>query len=451
MATTSGVPARLRAIEKLCGLTLAVGGASCAILAVAGVLRASGAAGPPPRHAGLLLVYAALSASAAALQLAALRLKAGIRVNAALAALSTWGVLYAAELTFLPTTTDTTRLDAVMRLRRQGIMAYPSIFPGLFVRDGANNQTGVFIVVDGTPTLPLGGISGVTTVECSEAGETVVYESDEHGFNNPRGTWAGTVDVAVVGDSYAKGMCVQPQRNMLAGVRRRNPRVLNLANVANGPLAMLAGIREYLPTLRPRVVLWGYFGGNDFFDLRLEKGHPILVRYLEAEFSQGLESRQAEIDAQLEVFFESALKGERDHGRYSAVDILLLRHLRRRLFVLLQPMDPSFVPTEVELGLFGRILAEAKRSVETWDGRLYFMYLPAWRELYERQEWQQRLRERVLGRAAELGLPIIDLFDAMEDAGPSAFACPRTCHYSAEGYERAGQQLVEALVEDRLL
>lgn len=35
--------------------------------------------------------------------------------------------------------------------------------------------------------LPVAGMATTTTVFCNESGEYVVYESDEHGFHNPRG------------------------------------------------------------------------------------------------------------------------------------------------------------------------------------------------------------------------------------------------------------------------
>ena len=36
----------------------------------------------------------------------------------------------------------------------------------------------------------LGTISNTTTVLCSEGGDWSIYESDEHGFNNPKGLYS---------------------------------------------------------------------------------------------------------------------------------------------------------------------------------------------------------------------------------------------------------------------
>lgn len=57
------------------------------------------------------------------------------------------------------------------------------------------------VVLDGVHVQALGGISMVPTLFCNEGGSYVVYASDEHGFNNPRGLHVpGAVDVLALGD-----------------------------------------------------------------------------------------------------------------------------------------------------------------------------------------------------------------------------------------------------------
>ena len=53
------------------------------------------------------------------------------------------------------------------------------------------------IVVDGVQTLPLSGIANRRTVFGNESGTRIIYDSDERGFNNPRGIWdSGNVRAA---------------------------------------------------------------------------------------------------------------------------------------------------------------------------------------------------------------------------------------------------------------
>src|SRR5262245_47455639 len=133
------------------------------------------------------------------------------------------------------------QLEVVHDLRKQGTEAYPSAFPA---------WQGLSPMADAL--LPLGGISRVTTVFCNEMGQYVIYRSDEHGFHNPEGIWSSAlIDVAVLGDSFTEGACVPTEQNFVELIRRAYPATLNLGMVGNGPLLMLADLKEFLPELRP--------------------------------------------------------------------------------------------------------------------------------------------------------------------------------------------------------
>ena len=45
-------------------------------------------------------------------------------------------------------------------------------------------------------------------------------------------------------------------------IQRAHPLALNLGMVNNGPLAALATLKEYVPPLKPAIVLWFYFEGT---------------------------------------------------------------------------------------------------------------------------------------------------------------------------------------------
>lgn len=387
---------------------------------------------------------------------------ARLRVNLALATLSAAVALVSADLLLSPWTHPRNqRLYVIEELGRRGIRAVPPVSPYLFVAE-QRLERGLprSIDVDGAPLLPLGGISRRTTVDCKEAGEWLIYDSDEHGFQNPAGLWDGSaVDVVAVGDSFTKGECVAPDANMVARIRGRYPSTLNLAQPGNGPLAMLATLREYLPHLRPRVVLWCYFAGNDLGDLRFEREHAILSRYLEGGFRQGLLEKQSAIDQALEASVETAFAGawrrRMGPGRIAA-DALLLRNLRARAAAWLLGVEPQlrdFATSEESYALFEAILRQARVEAVEAGGRLHFVYLPAWVELFgdgRSRELAARRRERVVAIVHELELPFIDVLDEFASVGRrELFICP-ACHYSAEGYDRAARRVLAALEsEDR--
>jgi hypothetical protein len=311
------------------------------------------------------------------------------------------------------------------------------------------------VVIDGAPVLPLGSISRRITLDCRETGDWLVYETDEHGFHNPPGAWgASGLDLAFLGDSFVHGSCVPTESNMVERVRRRYPDTLNLGTAGGGPLIMLAQLREYLPALRPRIVLWCHFSGNDLLDLRRESEHPLLRRYLAGGFTQGLAGRQDALDRAMSDYAENTLLPallRRSQRRLDLQPLLLLRELRVAAGLALA--EPNrFELSEPEYALFTRVLAEARSTVEAWGGRLVVVYLPVWseppRQLGEAEHARVRagVGRRTRALVAGLGLPLVDVeqaFAAQQD--PSALYACRGCHYGPRGYAVAAEAVLSAL------
>ena len=102
--------------------------------------------------------------------------------------------------------------------------------------------------------------------------------------------------VGALGDSFTIGACVPSDKNFVALIREHYLDTLNLGMLGEGPLTMLAALKEYLPLLKPKVVLWFFFEENDFIELLQESKTPLLTNYLEDDFKQDLFNRQADID-----------------------------------------------------------------------------------------------------------------------------------------------------------
>ena len=66
-----------------------------------------------------------------------------------------------------------------------------------------------------------------------------------------------------VGDSFTHGACVPSEDNFVGVIRADHPATANLGMDSNGPLLMLASLKEYALRFRPKTVLWFYFEGND--------------------------------------------------------------------------------------------------------------------------------------------------------------------------------------------
>src|SRR5207247_577135 len=98
---------------------------------------------------------------------------------------------------------------------------------------------------------------------------------------------------------------VPSEKNFVALIRNRYPATLNLGETGNGPLTELATLKEYLPGLKPKIVLWCYFEGNDLADLKGEHANALLMSYLNGNYSQGLLREQANIDQALTIYLKS--------------------------------------------------------------------------------------------------------------------------------------------------
>ena len=182
-----------------------------------------------------------------------------------------------------------TPLEVYFDLRKTDPDAFPFVSPASFLKSKEMN-------VKNLPLSPLAGASQKTTIYCNESGSYVIYESDEHGFNNSYGIFSQPIDLLLIGDSFTQGACVAPDQNINGHLRNHDQNSINLGMASNGPLLELATLKEYGPSLKPETVLWLYFEGNDLIDLDREN-IPFLLQYLAPHFSQHLLDRQSEIDS----------------------------------------------------------------------------------------------------------------------------------------------------------
>jgi PAS domain S-box-containing protein len=338
------------------------------------------------------------------------------------------------------------KVEVINDLRNRGIDAVPAITPIRFLNERRDGTAKSSITVDGLELLPLAGVSDSVTVFCNEIGEYAIYESDEHGFNNPKGLWqSDRLQIAAVGDSLTQGACVPPEKNFVSLIRGRHHATLNLGIASHGPLLMLATLKEYLPELKPPIVLWFYFEGNDPSDIRLEKKSPLLMRYMEQSFRQGLRTRQPDVDQALKLYIQAEMAKEvarlkteqaKQNGQRINTDtianVLKLSRLRQALIEGNTAKNPWARFERSDVFLFREILQAAQTSVHAWGGRLYFIYLPAW-ERYAQSGFPDR--EPVLRAVESLGIPIVDIHPVFEAHGDalSFFPFRRFGHYNEQG------------------
>ena len=353
------------------------------------------------------------------------------------------------------------RLEVVRDLRMQGVMAYPDVFPTVLFKPGSGTAIKSIFDSHNEEFLPLSGPSNTYTVFCNESGEYIGYESDERGFHNPKGIWqGGSSDIVALGDSYAHGVCVAAEHSFVGVIRKRYPATINLGVNGDGPLAMLATLKEYGIPLKPKVVLWFYYEGNDSRDLDIREKHsPLLMKYLSSPFSQGLLKRQDEIDRVLKDYLETEMA--KAVPTISFESILKLQHLRRSLSdIYTRRSSTEGLPAELidhftlmstpsgegDLLLLRQILIEAQKSVSPWNGRVVFVYLPTW-ERYGLPQLASKDRDQVLTIVRDLGMPFVDVHIAMSSHPDplSLFPFRRYGHYNEAGHKLVGEEVLKLL------
>ena len=324
---------------------------------------------------------------------------------------------------------ERTQMAVARDLRAKGVDAYPYVPPSLLLPSNGLPSGGQRI-------FPLGGISKRIQVLGNESGKRATCLADEHGFNNPQGLFAaGHIQVAVIGDSFAHGWTVQQGEDIASHVRRKGINAINLGSGGAGPLVELAIMREYAAALRPRVVLWVYFEENDILDLLQESRAPLLVKYLDGEFSQNLLTRQSEVD---EALMSHVKELERQRvkqwvRRSPAGRILKLWYLRRGLG-LHRVKCPGI--SDALFAQFSLVLQRARDLSASWGGQMYFVYLPVWRRYAHNKDTDALFnRDRVLALVRDRDIPIVDMceiFGAHPDV-LSLFPLRIHGHYTSEG------------------
>ena len=204
-------------------------------------------------------------------------------------------------------------------------------------------------------------------------------------------------------------------------------------------------------------MIWLYWI-DDIDQIMHELSSPILSRYLDADFSQNLMTKQREIDKSLVEFLE---KAETTHRQSMASKTsflartrvtLKLTHVRKKairtLRRILSPTgrkleDSSKQGIEFKKQALKRVLAKAKQIAHSSEAELIIVDLPSYARTGENNAGLRAMAaslDVVYVDPIELfrdlnGNPRVDYF-AQEDVGK---------HYSADGYEAVARAIFQAI------
>ncbi len=191
----------------------------------------------------------------------------------------------------------------------------------------------------------------------------------------------------------------------------------------------------------PKIVVWGWFEGNDSWDLSHEMRIPQLRRYLTEPIPLGLKMLQKEVDF---VRRKQAAKLEFMAPFQPLIDFFLLDATRNNLgFGIKNHSRNEQLADDIE-----SVIVTARNLIHSWGGRLLLVYLPAPARYCDVVEsWRNECDQNfnliadmdqqydLISLFERLGVPVVDGHAAFLETGrPGDMFFHPYSHYSPEGY-----------------
>ncbi len=299
----------------------------------------------------------------------------------------------------------------------------------------------------------LSGISNSKTIDCNENGYYSSYLSDRFGFNNPNDQWDNKIiQYVLLGDSFTHGACVNRPNDIASQLRILSKnKVINLGYKANGPLSMLATLKEYMPR-KSRNVLWLYFEGNDLSDLKSELKNEILIKYyFDENYRQNLRFKQKLIDQINQKIMSESIKLEdrivqqaikNSEIKNKILKFIRLNETKKALSLIFIKQKKKELPIEE----FKNIIKSVKKYTENNNSKLHFIYLPQF-ERYKKRFSNLRY-DQIKKIIEDLNINFIDLNQGvfLKQEDPLAlFPFKMWGHYNEEGYKKVAYYIYENL------
>ncbi len=332
---------------------------------------------------------------------------------------------------------DRLPVEAIKELRKSGNDVWPHFPPSFSLNEK--------FYIGNKRFVPLSNFPNSKSIVCNESGKYPVYTSDSYGFNNDADYYdKREIDVALLGDSFAFGACVDSEYNIANKLRGYGLTCVNLGQCGNGPLMNLAVLSEYALELKAKYYVWLCYGGNDLEDAVRESKSEILMRYLEnSGYKQGLKEHITELAALIKENLRAKM-AEANQGKDFAdyfFDILFLRSLRGRLGLSVFSDPPPSYREGAQL--LERCLRVAKERVSKNGGRLIIAYLPSIHAF----TGDTPQREFILNAIRQIDAPFLDMtkkFNEFDDQ-LAFFPFGMPGHYNENGYELVAESIHEFL------
>ncbi len=274
---------------------------------------------------------------------------------------------------------------------------------------------------------------------------------DRNGFRNERDL--DSAAVVAIGDSFVEAVLVPLEQTLSERIARAiSQPVANLGQSAYGLQQELVVLRRFGLPLRPRVVLWFLFGGNDFRDIAYYED-------LRANFGKALERpayRQRSFLRSALFALSKATLPARVSGAAQLQNAAFVRaDGGRDTLYFGQATDP---PTAEEWRVGTDSLREAARLSRAANAELVVVYIPRKFEVYQGRldvppgsrlhSWSDpQLNRRVAEWASSEAIAYLDTTDVLRgevERGSHPYL-PDDVHWNGRGHQLVAEQIVRWL------
>jgi len=314
--------------------------------------------------------------------------------------------------------------------------------------------------------MPLSGISKKQTVGGNENGYYTVFQTDRYGFKNSDSEWdKKTIEFLLIGDSHTHGCCVNEPDTIAGNLRKLIPKgkgALSLGQGGNGTLIEYATLREYLPLVNAKRVIWLYSEANDLINLSDELKNEILLNYLNDEnFTQNLYLKQNIIDNtineyilnELESYYRDMKDNHTSGGglrRFANMKQINWLHFIKLYKVRKLTIEKFLRSPNKE---FAKILKLSKEFTENNGASFYFVYIPEYNRYKNKLSITDDSQnyKKVIQIIKDLEIPFIDLNEELfqKHKDPlSLYTFRSEGHLNDLGYKTISEIIFKKFFED---
>lgn len=153
-----------------------------------------------------------------------------------------------------------------------------------------------------------------------------IFKTDKYGFFHNSDETYKNPKIILLGDSFAKGCCVDKDYVPSSLLEKEGFRTLNLGT-GGGTLIEYATYLEYAKEYMNKIVILLFYEGNDYQDTFKEFNNEFLIKYFNNQnFSQNLKARQSEINEKINDKTKDLTIKTSDF-KFNLIDALSLKYL----------------------------------------------------------------------------------------------------------------------------